>query len=49
MSADEEPRTSCEEYGHLFNTVGAWPSGPDGEWTELLKCQDCGEEYEIDH
>lgn len=45
----EEPRTSCEEYGHDFEPAGAWPNGPDGEWTELLKCKDCPEWYEVEH
>lgn len=41
--------SSCQEYGHEFESVASWPSGPDGEWTELRKCKDCGDTYEEEH
>lgn len=38
-------RTPCQEYGHDFEEVASWPSGPS-ETTVLLWCRDCGDEYE---
>jgi hypothetical protein len=39
----------CEVIGHEGYTIGSWPSGPDGEWTELIGCKECDWTYEVDH
>lgn len=41
-----EPRTSCEEYGHLYEPCYGYPC--DDENCKVRTCADCGDEYEED-